>query len=199
MVYGKKAKMKMKSVSSDTTQKTCSRNTIEPSSPKSRSHVSSSSAPLLNSIGFQMPSFASSLAFRSGSLWSSSLSGSGGSALLIGLCCGISKFCAGTAACWTGTTAGCCCGWGNCGPIKTGSFPSFGLAWKPWIFASNTLLLLLLLNNSSLLFPFSSSSGSCKLSACGGGAARGISSFAILPPSSRSSQSGPPPWSIYNK
>ncbi|CRL03327.1 CLUMA_CG016876, isoform A [Clunio marinus] len=84
----------MKSVSSETTQKTCSKNTIDPSRPRSLSHVSSNSAPLLlNSIGFQIPSFPSSLFTLSASIpgsASSSLSAIGGSALFIGLFCGIS-------------------------------------------------------------------------------------------------------------
>lgn len=44
MWYGQKAKTKMNSVLSDTTQNTCSKNTREPSRPSNRSHVSSSAA-----------------------------------------------------------------------------------------------------------------------------------------------------------
>uniref|UniRef100_A0A2M4C397 Uncharacterized protein n=1 Tax=Anopheles marajoara TaxID=58244 RepID=A0A2M4C397_9DIPT len=83
--YGTKAKITMNAVLSETTQKTCSRKTIEPSRPSNRSHVSSSAA-RSHSIGFQLASSAAT----SGSLMapspgaSPSAAGGGGSAGSIG-------------------------------------------------------------------------------------------------------------------
>lgn len=171
---------------------TCSKNTIDPSNPNNRSQVNSNSAPLgPNSIGFQIPSFGSSaLLISLTSAGSSSRSGIGGSALLIGLWIGISKL-------LTTGGAGCCSWFGNWGPMNASSCGNALLLLC--IFASRTLLLLLLLKASSLLlpFPFSSSRGSWTLSTTSGngGAGRGASSFTALF-SSLSSQSGPPPWSI---
>jgi len=57
MWYGQNANTKINSVFNETTQNTCSKNTSEPSNPRSLSHVSSSAA-RSHSIGFQFPSSA---------------------------------------------------------------------------------------------------------------------------------------------
>lgn len=54
--YGQNANTNINNAFIDTTQNTCSKNTNEPSNPKSRSQVKSSAARSPQSIGFQCPS-----------------------------------------------------------------------------------------------------------------------------------------------